>query len=93
MDYNRFIRKGIKPELALPDDEICTIGFCEKDQKWYGWIFQKTCGFGIGDIVKKGSSMAYYKANTICGDLNALPIGFKAETLEDCRLMAVAFVN
>ena len=28
---------------------ICSIGFCEKEQKWYGWSHRAIFGFGIGD--------------------------------------------
>jgi len=93
MEDNRFIRKGIVPEKAFPEDEICTIGFRLKDKKWYGLTLRKMRGFGIGDVVEDDSSMASYKEGTLCGDLNALPIGFKARTLDDCRLMAIAFAN
>jgi hypothetical protein len=45
---------GIKPEKNKPEHCICSIGFCEKDQKWYGWSHRAMCGFGIGSEVKKG---------------------------------------
>lgn len=31
------VDRGIVPELAYPRDIVCSIGFCEKKQKWYGW--------------------------------------------------------
>jgi len=34
--------------------QICQIGFCEKEQKWYGWSHRAIYGFGIGSVVKKG---------------------------------------
>lgn len=51
--------KGIKPENRHPEvkpgDLIpCSIGFCEKDKKWYGWSHRAVYGFGIGSEVKKG---------------------------------------
>ena len=40
---------GIAPELASPEMTVCTIGFCEKEQKWYGWAdHTMISGFGIG---------------------------------------------
>jgi len=45
------VKRGIKPEKASPDDNVCSIGFCEKEQKWYGWSHRAICGFGIGDRV------------------------------------------
>lgn len=38
----------IKPELASPEMTTCTIGFCEHEQKWYGWHHGLIAGFGIG---------------------------------------------
>lgn len=34
----------------------CSIGFCDKDQKWYGWSHRAIYGFGIGNRVKKGDA-------------------------------------
>jgi hypothetical protein len=31
------VSRGIAPELAYPRDTICSIGFCEKERRWYGW--------------------------------------------------------
>jgi hypothetical protein len=44
-------KRGIKPELADTDHSVCSIGFCERDQKWYGWSHRGICGFGIGDML------------------------------------------
>ena len=41
--------KGIVPEEG-------SIGFCEAEQKWYGWSNRAIFGFGIGSSVKKGDS-------------------------------------
>ena len=46
--------RGIKPEKADANHCICSIGFCEKEQKWYGWSHRAIFGFGIGSQVKKG---------------------------------------
>jgi len=46
--------KEIKPELKTQDSNICSIGFCEKEQQWYGWSCYGLSGFGIGSSVKKG---------------------------------------
>lgn len=45
---------GIAPEKIGPDHNICSIGFCEKDQKWFGWSHRALFGFGIGSKCKKG---------------------------------------
>lgn len=47
---NYIVRKrGIKPEKSRPDHCVCSIGFCERDQKYYGWSHRAMCGFGVGD--------------------------------------------
>lgn len=48
-----FAEDGIAPE-AIPGDTVASIGFCEQDQKWYGWSHRAICGFGIGSKVSKG---------------------------------------
>lgn len=45
---------GIVPELASPSDAVCSIGYCKKDGKWYGWSHRAICGFGIGSEIKRG---------------------------------------
>ena len=69
-------------DKADPADNVCSIGFCEKDQKWYGWSHRAIHGFGIGDEMKKGM-IGYdeYKGPK------------KAKKLEDCKLMAIAFAK
>jgi hypothetical protein len=47
-------QRGITPELAQPDNNVCSIGFCEAEQKWYGWSHRAIYGFGIGSKVEKG---------------------------------------
>lgn len=46
--------RGISPELATPSHRVCSIGFCETEQKWYGWSHRAMFGFGIGSTVSKG---------------------------------------
>ena len=41
--------KGIAPERATNDCDVCSIGYSEKDNKWYGWSHRAIQGFGIGD--------------------------------------------
>jgi len=73
---------GIVPEKAHPDDSVCSIGFCEKENKWYGWSHRARYGFGIGDSSEEGDAGFDY-----------LPKGFKAKTLEDAKKMAIAFAD
>jgi len=53
------VKLGIKPELSPNTDAdgrnpCCSIGFREKDQKWYGWSHRAYNGFGIGSAVVIG---------------------------------------
>lgn len=98
-DAHRLCRKrGIKPEKANPGHNICSIGFCGKEQKWYGWSHRAIYGFGIGDIVKEGDCCAssgwtdeYLAEHPEAS--KALPVGFKAQTIDDAKRMAVAFAE
>jgi hypothetical protein len=43
------VKRGIKPQLRTEDSGVCSIGFCERENKWYGWSHRGICGFSIGD--------------------------------------------
>lgn len=106
MAHNLIVQRGIKPEPRTPScpsanggrGRTCSIGFCEREQKWYGWSHRAIFGFGIGDIVKDGDCTASsgwldeYLLEHPDADLS-LPVGFEAETLEDAKRMAVAFAE
>lgn len=49
--HKLIVKWGIMPEVYKKGEPLmpCTIGFCQKDQKWYGWSHRAICGFGIGD--------------------------------------------
>ena len=47
-----FIEKGIIPEKSKEDHSVCSIGYCPKDGKWYGWSHRAMKGFGIGDYAE-----------------------------------------
>lgn len=57
--------RGIVPELRAPDHNVCSIGFCEREQKWYGWSHRAMYGFGIGSKVERGDCA--YTADTVDG--------------------------
>ena len=46
--------RGIKPEFRTPYSRVCSIGFCERERKWYGWSHRAIFGFGIGSSIKRG---------------------------------------
>jgi hypothetical protein len=61
--YRLCTKMGIKPEISDKEtDTICSIGWCEKEKKWYGWSHRAIFGFGIGSKVEKGDC-AYVPAN------------------------------
>ena len=48
-------QKGLsKLEKTQEEHCVCSIGFNETEQKWYGWSHRAITGFGIGSEVKKG---------------------------------------
>ncbi len=90
--------RGILPEI-YDDNTVCSIGFSEKEQKWYGWSHRAIYGFGIGDKVDSEDHMCsisawvdeYLEENP---DLDRrLPVGFEAKTLEDAKKMAISFAD
>lgn len=91
-------KKGIKPEKANPTHSVCSIGFNEQEQKWYGWSHRAIYGFGVGAVVKEGDCCASsgwteeYLAEHPEED-TSLPVGFKAKTISDAKRMAVAFAE
>lgn len=55
-DYDvatRLMRKGIRPEV-VGDHQVCSIGFCADEQKWYGWSHRALCGFTVGSECRRG---------------------------------------
>lgn len=45
---------GVKPELRTANSSVCSIGFSERQQKWFGWSHRAIYGFGIGSETKRG---------------------------------------
>lgn len=92
------VKKGIKPELSDPTHKVCSIGFCEKEQKWYGWSHRAIFGFGVGSEAKEGDCVCssgwtdeYLEEHP--EDDTSLPVGFKAKDLIDAKRMAIAFAS
>lgn len=92
------VKRGIRPEKAQPDHSVCSIGFNEAEQKWYGWSHRAIYGFGVGDVVKDGDCCASsgwteeYLAEHPEED-TSLPVGFQVNNLDDAKRMAVAFAE
>jgi len=96
--YRLCVLRGIAPE-CLDDKQVCSIGFCKKDQKWYGWSHRAIFGFGIGSTIdseddlcaRSGLTDGWLKEHP--EDNTALPVGFTAKILDDARRMAAAFAE
>ena len=74
--------KGIKPEGIKKDSGVCSIGFCEKDNKWYGWSHRAIYGFGIGKkITNKASGFTRIKKP------------FIIKSLVEAKRVAIKFAN
>lgn len=62
-DAQFFCEKGIKPQTD-GTHPVCSIGFCEKEKKWYGWSHRAMCGFGLGDKIfeeRYGDGKTHFK--------------------------------
>lgn len=96
------VKKGIKPEKRTPHSKVCSIGFCESEQKWYGWSHRAIYGFGVGDVAEHGDLCTFstvsaswvkeYLAEHPEKD-QTIPTGFEAKDLEDAKRMAAAFAE
>lgn len=46
------IKRGLRQvQKSEPSHCVCSIGFNEMEQKWYGWSHRAIFGFGIGDMI------------------------------------------
>lgn len=52
---------GLTQIQTLTGNNVCSLGWCEAEQKWYGWSHRALYGFGIGSRVRKGD-VAYRPA-------------------------------
>ena len=43
-------KMGIVPE-TIPGDEVCSIGYCRMNNKWYGWSHRAIVGFQKGNRI------------------------------------------
>lgn len=96
--YRLCAKFGIKPEKSDSSHNVCSIGFSEINQKWYGWSHRAIYGFAPGDEVKEGDCCASsgwteeYLAEHPEED-TSLPVGFVAKDFDDAKKMAVAFAE
>ena len=98
--YRLCVKRGIAPELRTGNSNTCSVGFSEREQKWYGWSHRAIYGFGVGSEVDCDDHLCAC-SGYIDGHLeehpeiqdDRLPVGFVAKSLEDARLMACAFAE
>lgn len=43
------IKSGIQAELIDKTHKVCSVGYCAREAKWYGWSHRAMCGFGLGN--------------------------------------------
>lgn len=95
----KLAQQGIRDvQRAYPKDNVSSIGFSPSEQKWYGWSHRAKYGFEIGDTVKLGDccTSSGYTDEWLKDhpeDDKSLPIGYEAKTLDDAKLMAMAFAE
>lgn len=77
-DYAQMLldKYDIHPE-AVNDNNVCSIGFSPRDNKWYGWSHRALYGFEVGSKVKKGDC-----AYTPTDDQDAIEDGIRFWTCE-----------
>lgn len=73
--------KGIAPERADDGYDVCSIGYSEKERKWYGWSHRAIQGFGIGDSAETLSPWGSTSSNK------------KIETDEEAKKAAIDFAD
>ena len=61
-----------------------SIGFSEKEQKWYGFSHRAICGFKVGDKCKGDLGL---------GDGYTFKEGDVLKTLDDCKQRALDFAK
>jgi len=81
-----FTKHGISPTKSKSCHSVCSIGFSEKEQKWYGWSHRAACGFGIGDKVFEQKFGTEDTLFTKHGEVTI-------ENMAQARQAAVAFAN
>lgn len=89
--------RRIAPQKSEDNCNVCSIGFCKEENKWYGWSHRAISGFGVGHVTKKGECQAesgsteeYLKDHP--GEMNKVTeVGFECKTLDDCKKVALSF--
>ncbi len=78
--------RAIRPEKVDASHTVCSIGYSEPDQAWYGWSHRACVAFRIGDRVFEPE---YGDDQTLFTQHGSKEI----VSLEDARTAAVAFAR
>lgn len=73
-------------QKAQPHHCVCSIGFNEEEQKWYGWSQRAIFGFGIGDMIFDDE---YGDENTHFSNHGSVPIS----NLDEAKIAAINFAE
>lgn len=79
-------KHGIVGEKSKPEHCVNSIGFSEREQKWYGWSHRAISGFGKGDMIFEPD---FGDDKTPFREHGSKPI----KNMEDARKAAVAFAR
>lgn len=74
---------GIVPETH-GDNKVCTVGFAEHVETWYGWGGGAIAGFKVGHKLGAGDVLL---------TLKKYKVGEKAKTSEQAKQMAIDFAT
>lgn len=88
------IKNGIAPtKIDVNRKGCCTIGFCKKEQKWYGFGHRGLCGFGVND--KLFDKEWIPEGKKVCDDrIKFTERGSKTITnLEEAKQSAINFAD
>jgi len=97
-DADKLAERGIVPQRSHPDHNVCSIGFCDREQAWYGWSHRATYGFTVGYVAAEGdlvTTTGYIESYILEHPEKdrSVPVGFECKTLEDCKRCAIAFAD
>lgn len=80
----RLYKKGIRPMKIDSTYKVCSIGFCDKELKWYGYSHRAIYGFGVGSKVEKGD--CGYKPSNRDEFLEGLEMWYSDEMYKNLKL-------
>ncbi len=93
------IRAGVTHFYKADESHnVASIGYAPLKGEWHGWSHRAWTSFKIGHVIKKGSCCAqsgwtdeYLEEHP--EENKSLPVGFVAQTIDDCKKCAIAFAE